>query len=97
MKLYYLKPGNCIAFGQAFKVPTVMYLDMPDPRPLSNNVDLTKVWFEDETQMQVQQVPTNDVSTMMQQQASQGMIGAPQQLPTNSTGIQVAGNIQSTM
>ena len=40
-----LKPGNCIAFGSAFKVPIPMYIDLPDPRPLSNNVDLTNVWF----------------------------------------------------
>ena len=40
-----LKPGNCIAFGSAFKVPTSMYIDLPDPRPLSNNVDLEHVWY----------------------------------------------------
>ncbi len=40
LQLKNLKPGNCIAFGSAFKVPTVMYIDLPDPRPLSNNVDL---------------------------------------------------------
>ena len=40
-----LKPGNCIAFGSAFKVPIPMYIDLPNPRPLSNNVDLTNVWY----------------------------------------------------
>ncbi len=40
-----LKPGNCIAFGSAFKVPIGMYVDLPNPRPLSNNVDLTNVWY----------------------------------------------------
>ncbi len=45
LQLKNLKPGNCIAFGSAFKVPTVMYIDLPDPRPLSNNVDLEKVWY----------------------------------------------------
>ena len=43
-----LKAGNCIAFGQAFKVPTVMYLEMPNPTPLSNNVDLKNVWYKEE-------------------------------------------------
>lgn len=42
-----LKPGNCIAFGSAFKVPIPMYIDIPNPRPLSNNVDLTNVWFNE--------------------------------------------------
>ena len=45
LQLKNLKPGNCIAFGSAFKVPTVMYIDLPDPRPLSNNVDLEVVWY----------------------------------------------------
>ncbi len=41
-----LKPGNCIAFGNAFKVPISMYIDLPNPRPLSNNVDLEVVWYQ---------------------------------------------------
>jgi len=40
-----LKPGNCIAFGNAFKVPISMYIPIPNPRPLSNNVDLGNVWY----------------------------------------------------
>ena len=40
-----LKPGNCIAFGQAFKVPTALYIDLPNPRPMSDNVDLGTVWY----------------------------------------------------
>ena len=43
-----LKPGNCIAFGSAFKVPISMYIDLPNPRPLSNNVDLETVWYQSE-------------------------------------------------
>lgn len=41
-----LKPGNCIAFGNAFKVPTSMYFEKADPEPLSNNVDISKVWYQ---------------------------------------------------
>ena len=46
LQLKNLKPGNCIAFGMAFKVPISMYIDLPDPRPLSNNVDLETVWYK---------------------------------------------------
>lgn len=46
LQLKNLKPGNCIAFGSAFKVPISMHVDLPDPRPLSNNVDLETVWYE---------------------------------------------------
>ena len=59
IQLKNLKPGNCIAFGSAFKVPTVMYVDLPNPRPLSNNVDLTKVWYE----AAVQQLGTQNVGS----------------------------------
>lgn len=55
LQLKNLKPGNCIAFGSAFKVPTVMYIDLPDPRPLSNNVDLEDVWYHDKGQVGVPQ------------------------------------------
>lgn len=46
LQLKNLKPGNCIAFGSAFQVPTSMYIDLPNPRPLSNNVDLRTVWYQ---------------------------------------------------
>lgn len=42
-----LKPGNCIAFGNAFKVPISMYIDLPNPRPMSNNVDINSVWYNE--------------------------------------------------
>ena len=42
-----LKPGNCIAFGNAFKVPVSMYIDLPNPRPMSNNVDIQTVWYDE--------------------------------------------------
>ena len=45
LELKNLKPGNCIAFGSAFKVPISMHIEIPDPRPLSNNVNLQTVWY----------------------------------------------------
>ena len=49
LQLKNLKPGNCIAFGSAFKVPTIMKIDIPNPRPLSNNVELVNVWYTNNT------------------------------------------------
>ena len=57
LQLKNLKPGNCIAFGSAFKVPVSMYIDLPNPKPLSNNVDLENVWYN-------QAVPVNSSSTL---------------------------------
>ena len=62
-----LKPGNCIAFGSAFKVPTGMYFDLPNPQPLSDNVNLNDVWYKDNTPKNLAQ----DVNTVMQQNAYQ--------------------------
>ena len=47
LQLKNLKPGNCIAFGSAFKVPTSLYVDKPDPEPLSSDVDLVNVWYQE--------------------------------------------------
>ena len=79
-----LKPGNAIAFGSAFKVPTVLYIDLPDPMPLSNNIDLESVWYEKEKptehlEQKEQFGSTSDVSSMMTQQASQQNFIQPQQ------------------
>lgn len=57
-----LKPGNCIAFGSAFKIPISMYIDLPNPRPLSNNVDLQNVWYVENKQSTITNaVPNNNV------------------------------------
>lgn len=41
-----LQPGNCIAFGTAFKVPISMHVEFPNPAPNSNNVDLATIWYK---------------------------------------------------
>ena len=40
-----LPPGYCYVFGTAFKLPMIVYLEKPNPTPISNNVDIQKVWF----------------------------------------------------
>lgn len=42
-----LQPGNCMAFGTAFKIPTLIYMAMPDPKPSSSSCDVSNVWFID--------------------------------------------------
>lgn len=44
-KLRILQPGNCIAFGTAFKVPVLVKLDLPNPQPSSDSCDIKKTWF----------------------------------------------------
>ena len=44
-RLRILQPGNCIAFGSAFKVPVMIKLDMPNPAPSSSSCDISKNWF----------------------------------------------------
>ena len=44
-KLRILQPGNCIAFGSAFKVPVIVKFDMPSPAPSSESCDITNTWF----------------------------------------------------
>ena len=38
-------PGNCMAFGSAFKLPILVKIDMPDPRPSSESVNISSIWF----------------------------------------------------
>ena len=91
-----LKPGNCIAFGSAFKVPTVMYIDLPDPKPLSDNVDLKEVWYKTETPVntnvnapqEIPQLTTNDVASIMERQAGAVVEQSQQQVPQQNTYIQ---------
>ena len=44
-KLKTFRPGNCIAYGSAFKMPVVVNVAEPNPGPLSQNVDISRVWY----------------------------------------------------
>ena len=39
-----LQPGNCVAFGGAFKIPMIVRMNMPDPPPYSSNCNVSKCW-----------------------------------------------------
>ena len=39
-----LQPGTCMAFGAAFKIPTIVRMQMPSPAPSSNSCDVFKTW-----------------------------------------------------
>jgi len=45
-----LQPGNCIAFGTAFPLPTAIRFDMPNPTPKSNNANISATWFNKKPQ-----------------------------------------------
>ena len=44
-KLKTFHSGTCIAYGSAFKMPVVVNVHEPDPGPLSQNVNISKVWY----------------------------------------------------
>lgn len=46
-KMKTLQPGNCMAFGSAFKLPTLIRIDMPNPAPSSSSCDVSSIWFVD--------------------------------------------------
>jgi len=44
-RLRILQPGNCVAFGLAFKVPTLIKFEMPSPEPASSSCNIIEKWF----------------------------------------------------
>ena len=44
-RLNTFQPGMCISYGSAFKMPVIVRVDEPNPSPLSQNVDISKVWY----------------------------------------------------
>ncbi len=45
-RLKTLRKGLALVFGSAIPLPMLAKLDMPDPAPLSSNVDISHVWFQ---------------------------------------------------
>ena len=43
-KMKILQPGTCVSFGSAFKIPMIVKLDMPNPRPYSASCDVSSYW-----------------------------------------------------
>ena len=43
-KMKVLSAGTCVAFGSGFKVPMIVKLDMPSPRPYSSSCDVSSYW-----------------------------------------------------
>ena len=37
--------GRCLLFGNAFKMPILTTIDMPNPTPYSDNCDISKTWY----------------------------------------------------
>ncbi len=44
-KFKVLQPGNCMAFGSAFKIPLLLKLPLPNPLPYSQNTDIQGRWY----------------------------------------------------
>lgn len=44
-KIKTLAPGNCITFGNAFKIPIIINIKKPNPTPLSNSCDIINTWY----------------------------------------------------
>ena len=55
-----LQPGNCIAFGSAFKVPILVKMQMPNPAPNSSSCDISGIWFNKENKI----VGNQDLGTL---------------------------------
>lgn len=47
-KLKTLHPGMAMVFGNAFKIPTIAKLELPNPMPESTNSDVISNWFTEE-------------------------------------------------
>lgn len=58
-----LKAGDCVAFGTNFKIPIYAHVIMPNPPPLSNNVDMVKHWYNDGIGGTIQNgvIPTSNI------------------------------------
>ena len=44
-KMKGVQPGTCVVFGSAFKLPTIVKMEMPYPQPMSQNVDVSRLWY----------------------------------------------------
>ena len=39
-------PGNCVLFGNAFKMPILTTIDLPNPMPYSDSCNISNTWYK---------------------------------------------------
>lgn len=44
-KIKMLSPGSCMLFGNAFKLPVLTMVDMPNPTPYSDSCNIGMTWY----------------------------------------------------
>jgi len=44
-KIKVLTPGNCMLFGNAFRMPILTTVDLPNPTPYSDSCDISATWY----------------------------------------------------
>ncbi len=44
-KIKTLMPGNAVVFGRAFKLLNIIEFNLPNPKPESNNISVSKLWY----------------------------------------------------
>jgi len=55
-----LQPGNCVAFGSAFKIPMICKLEMPNPMPYSTNCNVSGCWGENSNSTKIEGMPVSN-------------------------------------
>lgn len=97
-----LQSGTCLGFGNAFQIPLIVKLEMPDPVPSSGNCDVVRIWNGDALR---QQAPTGTPvtpppagqPTMQPQQGNVSPIPeVSKEGPLPTTPVQAPSNISVT-
>ena len=44
-KLKTLHPGQALCFGNSFKTPLIVQFELPNPMPVSSNIEVGKLWY----------------------------------------------------
>ena len=52
-----LQPGTCVGFGGAFKIPMIVKMEMPNPKPFSSNCNVSECWKMPGMESQTEDIP----------------------------------------
>ena len=92
-----LQSGTCLGFGNAFRIPMIVRMEMPNPAPWSGNCDVVKFWNGGQSgaanfvssapSNNVQSTPVSQVKEVVQQPSvSQNFTMPTIQAPTDFDG-----------
>mgnify|MGYP004493709923 CR=1 FL=1 len=105
-----LQAGTCLAFGQAFKIPLIVKMEMPNPEPRSGNCDVVRIWdgnqgnYQDDEDEESDDEDASELESEKEEASKEESVSSPVDLGSENKNVDntdsvnnESNNVESTL